>query len=1426
MPIGKSNPDPVPANWKLAAKEVQELTHLGKLITPNFSWIGRKIFVEGNLSEGAHGLGRRIAAFFRKIGHLFSHRTLKWEGSASALNGMNKSIAELIKTHKVTLLSLPNKSVEGDAIDKAIADTRKALRFLDPTSALVNKNIALLTNLEDARKAKKTTKLDPLTPAPETPSTTLAHAHYEKAFGATFDEKEEGTVGAWIYDFFLMAEEGEVEEFKAMSQMLFESSVKDLEPHLHTKELLGNRLLMLRETENLLKTASDNLNDQKEEIGKEETIALRSEIATKQEIIRDFKESLLNNWKGKFDPRSVEAAPFFFIASESTEKGSFLWDIHQEAKGDERRVATGKWYEYWAPKIHWMLNVSSLVTNAARAYFPNDNAAISKFTADRFQTHKRRDTSVDDITSQWTPSLPPVKNEGPAITPPTVMEEPKIDASPSTIDPTGNFSPISKEPFSTTTGGVISPKPEIAVGSSPFNPMSFSNGTSPLQPLGHDPIDSNAMNMQLPVEKSSLQPALFTIIPTLSLLALKQIGDLTSSVVNFIPELPVEQQLELAQLEKNKALALLLQANEDEKTAKTRLELAQNKETDAHSKIRDLKEKAAKAKTQFGAAENEKAAAEAKLKVLREKEASLIQQADQATIALALAKVREEQATKERAVLAATTLQSHIRKAYAHDVLVEKKNAKADLDAIFAEEERIFQETIRLEREEALRQKSKLKPVEKEPFTHATTSSSAIRGLKAKNELEGKNAEQAQAEIEVIRENEEIGDAVNYLHSVKDVEAYAQGFADAGKLTQEEIMNDLITKINALQLIDVERREKLKEQAKSSIGTINDLIDGKCKQLKAEIASLFRGKVEIAHGVNKKSILQTKARIKQIEDEIVSEITEYVENIYKAIEGESKISLSDSLSESLSGSGLSNSWIAVAKEANISDLNASWVDLIAYGQTKDVIGMGPLQKDQIRAHFNTARIKKVLEHPLWTKGWSSKPIQFAKSGDMVSSFMPAFEGGIAGAYPSTAPRNRKADKAVLPNFFNTTFKPTDTSKPSVIPHFNATRSATAIEFDLKDDAARAATNRELVKQVLTFHAKEYLAQQANDPFAIPEKRVPFQWVALFTDSSLVEAGARLGGHYFGIHDADNETQLLRETQEALKYFNENPIEVNGKKVQFDIQLWNTPCNKIQEVISNRISKSAGTCESSCNGDAQSKMSRDIAKKVNEIKSEIAQCKVPQELIQTVEELQKEKSKSLGNREQWTIAANALASITRMEGKVAEETKYLRLVQQMECILDLQRDIEEIIAKNLVADLPQLDYNRHALSARLLNMGSFLGYARHFNCRSGKDRTYQADLEAKLFAIVADCLGRCPAYWEQEDLDFKKEYRQLLVDHSGNVDVIPTANLGSNLGANTTNCHNFPRGKNEYSSDEEYQKAADADMRKISGAAKELFVRKN
>lgn len=460
--------------------------------------------------------------------------------------------------------------------------------------------------------------------------------------------------------------------------------------------------------------------------------------------------------------------------------------------------------------------------------------------------------------------------------------------------------------------------------------------------------------------------------------------------------------------------------------------------------------------------------------------------------------------------------------------------------------------------------------------------------------------------------------------------------------------------------------------------------------------------------------------------------------------------------------------------------------------------------------FNTERIAIINEHKLW-KFPQEKKVELEEGSASISEFEPCGEG-----YTSGGPRNRK-NNPVLPNFFCSRYRSADKSKPfQIFKDFEFSRSATISEFFLHGPE-REKVNLKLVEQALQSTGDRYLLKHQEKLKNDNEVVVPFQWVALLTDALAPKLTISLG-----IHDSSkDEESFLRETIEALeKCKNKKFVCSNDRKKSFtfDIKLWNVACNDLQGWTTMwGWWKSEGSNEKICNENAWSIVKNDVCKAVEILDKNIGFLNdaVDGYLISVVEGLIKNKrsQKALiysANFEKmiplnfptqhnnYIQAADALANVTHQNSQIQHsifEREYLDLIAIKECILDLRDDLHFIIT-NKLGDA-SLDNNLHATSSRLIALGNLLGYAEHVTCRSGKDRTSEADNETKLLIQITEKLGRCPTYWEMEKLPFIDHYRDKMALESGNFDLITEANLGADLGPNLTSCANMPyyEGKN-------------------------------
>jgi hypothetical protein len=100
------------------------------------------------------------------------------------------------------------------------------------------------------------------------------------------------------------------------------------------------------------------------------------------------------------------------------------------------------------------------------------------------------------------------------------------------------------------------------------------------------------------------------------------------------------------------------------------------------------------------------------------------------------------------------------------------------------------------------------------------------------------------------------------------------------------------------------------------------------------------------------------------------------------------------------------------------------------------------------------------------------------------------------------------------------------------------------------------------------------------------------------------------------------------------------------------------------------------------------------------------------------------------------------------------------VQQARDILELTRQIKQLWNDKTYRESGK---NPYLLPARILVLANMIGQTPAFNCKSGKDRTGQLDVEAKTLAARIQMLGRVPSLEESEDEDYKITREQLSIN---------------------------------------------------------------
>ena len=94
------------------------------------------------------------------------------------------------------------------------------------------------------------------------------------------------------------------------------------------------------------------------------------------------------------------------------------------------------------------------------------------------------------------------------------------------------------------------------------------------------------------------------------------------------------------------------------------------------------------------------------------------------------------------------------------------------------------------------------------------------------------------------------------------------------------------------------------------------------------------------------------------------------------------------------------------------------------------------------------------------------------------------------------------------------------------------------------------------------------------------------------------------------------------------------------------------------------------------------------------------------------------------------------------------------------ILELTRQIKQLWNE---AAYRKSGENPYLLPARILVLANMLGQTPAFNCKSGKDRTGQLDVEAKTLAARMHMLGRVPSLEESKDEDYKITREQMSIN---------------------------------------------------------------
>ncbi|MBS4170536.1 hypothetical protein [Neochlamydia sp. AcF95] len=395
--------------------------------------------------------------------------------------------------------------------------------------------------------------------------------------------------------------------------------------------------------------------------------------------------------------------------------------------------------------------------------------------------------------------------------------------------------------------------------------------------------------------------------------------------------------------------------------------------------------------------------------------------------------------------------------------------------------------------------------------------------------------------------------------------------------------------------------------------------------------------------------------------------------------------------------------------------------------------------------YQNAYFQGVVHFNHWWREMYDKTINFSKE-ELGSAHVQLT--AVGEPYSSAAPRNRQdTQNPAVPNFFRTTYLPylsSPTSDMKAIKMDNVTRSAIPVEFDQTNKEIREQINRQIIKKILEEHALEYIKKHAGQASSEIPIKLDFAAVTLLSPSSVLD-----WANYFGkLANADNEAMLLKEAKGAYEYWHGKSLVVEGQNFQFQITYMNIPCNDLY-FKSLEWSTQAYALEREANQIAIKHLAQKVLEYERAVKKEI---------------------------EENNTSPNLKAKI--MKVKILQ-----KLLKDVEFILNIPE------GKKLEA----FGNNYYALVSRVLMLTSLVSDGVHFGCRSGKDRTGLANLEVDKLLQLTHALEDYPSLEaevnEPKIRAMAKEIGHQLYIDSGNLDVIPEANLGCPLGMNIGVCAN-------------------------------------
>ncbi|KIC74200.1 hypothetical protein DB42_BK00150 [Neochlamydia sp. EPS4] len=395
--------------------------------------------------------------------------------------------------------------------------------------------------------------------------------------------------------------------------------------------------------------------------------------------------------------------------------------------------------------------------------------------------------------------------------------------------------------------------------------------------------------------------------------------------------------------------------------------------------------------------------------------------------------------------------------------------------------------------------------------------------------------------------------------------------------------------------------------------------------------------------------------------------------------------------------------------------------------------------------YQTAYFQGVVHFNHWWREVYDKTINFSK--EELGAAQVQLKA-VGEPYSSAAPRNRQDTlNPAVPNFFRTTYLPylsSPTSDMKAIKMDNVTRSAIPVEFDQTNKEIREQINRQIVKKILEEHALEYLKKHSGQASGEIPIKLDFAAVTLLSPSSVLD-----WANYFGkLANADNEAMLLKEAKEAYEYWHRKPLVIKGQEFQFQITYMNIPCNDLY-FKSLEWSTQAYALEWEANQIAIKHLAQKVVEYELAVKKEIEENNTSPDL----------KSKMM----------------------------------KVKILQNLLKDVEAILNIPEGKKLEAFGNNYYALVSRVLMLTSLVSDGVHFGCRSGKDRTGLANLEVDKLLQLTHALEGYPSLEaevnEPKIRAMAKEIGHQLYIDSGNLDVIPEANLGCPLGMNIGACAN-------------------------------------